>query len=111
MDVTVQEQLIEAFQKSEAELRQMLDLTPQLVSVNEAPSQTRLYANRGLLDYLGTTLDEWRQGSAGSDAHPDELKRLNAYIRNSKSAGSVFETEIRIRKADGKEGRYRTVVG
>ena len=43
--------------------RQMFDLTPQLVSVNEEPSHERLYANRGLLDYLGATLDEWRQSS------------------------------------------------
>jgi PAS domain S-box-containing protein len=101
MDVTEQEQLIEALRKSEEELRQMLDLTPQLVSVNEEPSQKRLYANRGLLDYLGTTLDEWRQQSAGSDAHPDDLKRLDAYIARSKSAGAAFEIEMRIRKGDG----------
>jgi len=101
MDVTEQEQLIEALRESEEELRQMLDLTPQLVSVNEETNQKRLYANRGLLDYLGTTLDEWRQRSAGSDAHPDDLKRLNAYIARSKTAGSAFEMETRIRKGDG----------
>jgi formate hydrogenlyase transcriptional activator len=54
-----------------------------------------------LLDYLGTTLDEWRQQSAGSDAHPDDLKRLDAYIARSKSAGAAFEIEMRIRKGDG----------
>ena len=86
---------------AEAQLRQVLDLTPQLVSVNEGPGQKRLYANRGLLDYLGTTLDEWRQRSAGSDAHPDDLKRLSAYIERSKSAGFPFEMETRIRKVDG----------
>src|SRR5580658_5806769 len=59
--------------RSEEELGQILDLTPQLVSVNEEPSKRRLYANRGLLDYLGTTLDEWRQRGAGSDAHPDDI--------------------------------------
>jgi formate hydrogenlyase transcriptional activator len=86
---------------AEAELRQVLDLAPQLVSVNEGPEQKRLYANRGLLDYLGTTLDEWRQRSAGSDAHPDDLKRLSAYMARSRSAGSPFEMETRIRKDDG----------
>jgi PAS domain S-box-containing protein len=86
---------------AEAELRQVLDLAPQLVSVNEGPAQKRLYANRGLLDYLGTTLDEWRQRSAGSDAHPDDLERLSAYIARSRSAGSPFEMETRIRKGDG----------
>jgi PAS domain S-box-containing protein len=86
---------------AEAELRQVLDLAPQLVSVNEGPGQKRLYANRGLLDYLGTTLDEWRQRSAGSDAHPDDLKSLSSYIERSRSAGFPFEMETRIRKGDG----------
>jgi PAS domain S-box-containing protein len=88
-------------EEREKELRQVMDLAPQLVSVNEGPDQKRLYANSGLLDYLGTTLDEWRQASAGSDAHPDDLKRLSAYIARSKSAGSPFEMETRIRKGDG----------
>ncbi len=101
MDVTEQEQFMEEMRKSEEELRQMLDFAPQLVSVNEEPSQKRLYANRGLLDYLGTTLDEWRRRSAGVDAHPDDLKHLDGYIVSSKSAGSAFEIETRIRKGDG----------
>jgi formate hydrogenlyase transcriptional activator len=101
MDVTEQEQLMEEMRKSEEELRQMLDFAPQLVSVNEAPSQKRLYANRGLLDYLGATLDEWRRQSAGVDAHPDDLKHLDGYIASSKSAGAAFEIETRIRKGDG----------
>src|ERR1700691_1894243 len=101
MDVTEHEQLIEALRRSDEELRQMLDLTPQLVSVNEEPSQKRLFANRGLLDYLGTTLDEGRQRSAGFDSHPDDLTRLNAYIARSQSAGAAFEIETRLRKSDG----------
>jgi formate hydrogenlyase transcriptional activator len=117
IDVTEQEELTKELRKSveeakrakdklaeqEKELRQILDLTPQLVSVNEGSNQKRIYANRGLLDYLGTTLDAWLHGSAGSDAHPDDLKRLNAYIARSKSAGSAFEMETRIRKGDGSD--------
>jgi formate hydrogenlyase transcriptional activator len=91
----------EKIRGQEAELRQVLDLAPQLVSVNGGANRERLYANRGLLDYLGTTLDEWRQRSAGSDTHPDDLKRLNAFVARSMSAGSAFEMETRIRKGDG----------
>jgi formate hydrogenlyase transcriptional activator len=98
----------EALRKSEEELRQMLDLTPHLVAVNEEPSLKRLYANRGMLDYLGTTLDQWRQRSAGSDSHPDDLRRLHAYIARSRSAGAAFEIETRIRKGDGS---YRWFLG
>jgi PAS domain S-box-containing protein len=100
-DITGRKTAEAKIREQEEEFRQVLDLAPQLVSVNEGPDQKRLYANRGLLDYLGTTLDEWRQRSAGSDAHPDDLKRLSAYITLSRSAGSPFEMETRIRKGDG----------
>jgi PAS domain S-box-containing protein len=100
-DIDESQKAKEKLEEQEKELRQVLDLAPQLVSVNEGPDQKRLYANRGLLDYLGTTLDEWRQRSAGSDAHPDDLKRLSAYIARSKTAGSPFEMETRIRRGDG----------
>jgi len=100
-DIDESQKAKEKLEEQEKELRQVLDLAPQLVSVNEGPDQKRLYANRGLLDYLGTTLDEWRQRSAGSDAHPDDLNRLSAYIARSRSAGSPFEMETRIRKGDG----------
>src|SRR6202030_4166348 len=42
-----------------------------------------------------------------SDAHPDDLKRLKAYIARSKAAGAAFEIETRIRKGDGS---YRWVL-
>jgi PAS domain S-box-containing protein len=100
-DIDESEKAKQKLEEQEKELRQVLDLAPQLVSVNEGPDQKRLYANRGLLDYLGTTLDEWRQRSAGSDAHPDDLQRLSAYVARSKSAGFPFEMETRIRKGDG----------
>jgi PAS domain S-box-containing protein len=100
-DIDESQKAKQKLEEQEKELRQVLDLAPQLVSVNEGPDQKRLYANRGLLDYLGTTLDEWRQRSAGSDAHPDDRKRLSAYMARSRSAGSPFELETRIRKGDG----------
>jgi PAS domain S-box-containing protein len=100
-DIDESEKAKQKLEEQEKELRQVLDSAPQLVSVNEGPGQQRLYANRGLLDYLGTTLDEWRQRSAGSDAHPDDLQRLSAYVARSKSAGFPFEMETRIRKGDG----------
>src|SRR6266581_4551644 len=45
IDVTEQEQLTAALRKSEVELRQILDLAPQLIAVL-GPKRERLYANR-----------------------------------------------------------------
>ena len=76
-DVTEQEQLIEAVRKSEGELRQMLDLAPQLIGVLGSQGD-RLYANRVALSYYGVTLDEWRQRNNGSEVHPDDVDRIKA---------------------------------
>ena len=62
IDVTERKRAEEERRRSEMELRQMLDLAPQLVAVF-GPNRERLYANRIGLDYLGVSLEEWRQKS------------------------------------------------
>ena len=103
IDVTDQEELTRDLRKSEMEVRQILDLTPQLVVVY-GPGQERLYANRPALDYFGSTLDEWRQESFGNAVHPDDLERLRAAADRPLMIDSPYEMEIRLRRADG---RYR----
>jgi len=101
MDVTEQEQLIEAVRKSEGELRQMLDFAPQLVGVY-GPNRERLHINRIALDYLGLSLEEWRQTSeGGAFVHPDDRARDRDYFDHALSAGSAYELELRLRKGDG----------
>ncbi len=100
MDVTEQEQLIEAVRKSEGELRQMLDLAPQLIGVL-GPQSDRLYANRVALSYYGVTLDEWRQRNNGTEVHPDDVDRIKAHIDRSLTTGAANELEMRLRAGDG----------
>ena len=50
----------ERIREQEAELRQILDLAPQLMGVT-APDGRRLYANRTALEYFGITLEQWRE--------------------------------------------------
>src|SRR4029077_15695730 len=93
MDVTEQEQLIEALRKSEEELRQMLDFAPQLIAVY-GPNRERLYANRVTLDYAGLSLDEWRQTEArGGIIHPDDREKELAYFARAQSSGSAGPRE------------------
>src|SRR5947209_2100646 len=103
IDVTEQEQLTAALRKSEVELRQILDLAPQLIAVL-GPKRERLYANHTALTYLGSTLDEWRQrvmGAPGSEAHPDDAERIKAVGDRAIISGSPYELEVRLRAADG----------
>jgi formate hydrogenlyase transcriptional activator len=101
MDVTEQEQLMEEMRKSEEELRQMLDFAPQLIAVY-GPNRERLHVNRIALDYLGLSLEEWRQtAERGAFVHPDDRAREQDYFDRALSAGSAYELELRLRKGDG----------
>jgi PAS domain S-box-containing protein len=100
MDVTEQEQLTEALRKSELELRQMLDFTPQLVAVF-GPRRERLHANRIALTYLGMSLDEWRRSSTGDDVHPEDRDAFMTATRGFMSNRSAYELETRLRRFDG----------
>ena len=100
IDVTERKRAEEELLRSEIELRQVLDLTPQLVLVF-GPNRERLYANRMALDYFGFSLDEWRQRSRGSVVHPNDSERVRASQDRALSTGSPFELELRGRKADG----------
>lgn len=103
IDVTEQEELMKSLRKSETELRQMLDLVPQIVGVL-GPGRGRLYANRTALSYYGVTLDEWRQRAFESEVHPDDFDWVKAQIDRSLSSLVPYQLEMRLRNG---EGTYR----
>jgi len=78
----------------------MLDFTPQLVAVF-GPNREQLHMNRIGLDYLGISLDEWRQGSFAAEVHPDDSEWLKTYADRALSSGAAYELEVRLRNADG----------
>jgi formate hydrogenlyase transcriptional activator len=101
MDVTERKTREETIREQETELRQILDLTPQLIAVYGA-NRERLYINRIALDYLGLSLEEWRQTREwGAFVHPDDRARERDYFDRALSTGSAYELELRLRKADG----------
>ena len=100
IDVTEQEQLTKALRTSEEELRQILDLTPQMLAVL-GPRRERLYANRTTLAYLGVSLDDWRRGTIDSNVHPDDLERRKTHADRALSNGLAYELEVRLRNGGG----------
>src|SRR5579862_961137 len=107
VDITDRKLAAEAVRRSQAhlaeqetELRQILDLTPQLIAVF-GTRRERLFANRMALDYFGQTLDEWRNTSHGALGHPDDTGRLRLQWDSAMSSGAAFEVEVRMRKGDG----------
>ena len=91
----------EKIREQEAELRQMLDLVPQLVAVF-GPDHERLYANRAGLDYLGVSLAEWQQtNDMRLFVHADDGDRMRTFFNSAVSTGNSYQLEFRIRKNDG----------
>jgi PAS domain S-box-containing protein len=109
IDVTERKTAEERIREQEMELRQMLDLAPQQVAVF-GPGGERLYTNRMGLDYIGVSLEEWRQTpgnffTPGGFIHPDDLERAaRASSEGTRSSGSGYELELRVR---GAGGNYR----
>jgi formate hydrogenlyase transcriptional activator len=100
-DITERKDAEERIKRQEAELRQMLDFAPQLISVF-GPNRERLHINRTALDYLGLSLEEWRQTPhPGAFVHPDDRSRDLDYFDLAVSTGSSYELELRLRKFDG----------
>jgi len=104
IDVTERKRAEDELRRSEMELRQILDFAPQLIAVY-GPNRERLYVNRIGLDYLGLSLEEWRQTQApGAFIHPDDRERELAYFDRARCNGSADQLELRLRRGDG---RYR----
>ena len=109
LDLSEQKRAEEKIRGQEIELRQMLDLAPQHVAVF-GPAGERLYTNRMGLDYIGVSLEEWRQTpgnflTPGGFIHPDDLERaVRASSDSTRSSGSGYELELRVR---GAGGNYR----
>jgi formate hydrogenlyase transcriptional activator len=84
--------------EQEAELRQVLDLAPQHISVL-GPGGSRLYTNRASLDYYGLTLEGWQGCDLGRFVHPDDLERMGSVV--PESSQSAHDAEVRLLRKDG----------
>jgi PAS domain S-box-containing protein len=105
-DVTAAKHAEEKIRQSEMELRQVLDLAPQLVAV-VMPDRARLYTNQTTLDYCGCTLEEWRSGDRLRFFHPDDWERMTSASQSHFPRGLAHEYEARLRR---KDGQYRWIL-
>jgi PAS domain S-box-containing protein len=100
LDLSEQKRAAETIREQEAEVRQMLDLAPQII-VLVSPRRERLYANRFALAYLGVSLEEWRKSSFLTEVHPDDVDRVKALVDRSAAHPADYEWDLRLRKGDG----------
>jgi formate hydrogenlyase transcriptional activator len=91
----------------EAELRQILDLTPHHLYVF-GPDGGLLYVNQFALAYLGADLAEMVAPTRINFIHPDDRQGYLAEKEKGLLAGKAYEYELRILRHDGT---YRWFLG
>ena len=94
----------EQIEKSEAQLRHIVDAIPQMIAVLN-PDGSVLYMNQTLLDYTGLTIEEVMATDVRDRAfNPEDLARNRAEHPESFSRHVPFQNEKRILR---KDGQYR----
>jgi len=91
----------EKIAKSEAELRTIIDLIPQLITAVGTDGNF-LYANQAVLQYTGLAKEELRLKCFHPVFHPEDSERLHNEREAAISRGVPFEYERRVRRKDGQ---------
>jgi PAS domain S-box-containing protein len=89
-----------ALRGSEESFRMIVDSIPGLVAAM-TPEGELEFVSQQCLDYFGKTLDELKGWTTSDLVHPDDLPRVLATWRRSVETGHPYESEYRIRRADG----------
>jgi formate hydrogenlyase transcriptional activator len=88
------------FQKSEDDLRQVIDTLPTLVWCTRPDGSTE-FLNKRWHDYTGFSPEESRIRGWQPTVHPEDLPRVVAKGRELLASGRPGEVEARIRRHDG----------
>jgi PAS domain S-box-containing protein len=89
-------------EKSEAQLRHIVDAIPQMIAVLN-PDGTILYMNQTMLDYTGLTFEE-AKNARDRAFYPEDVARFRGERVKSLSREMPFQHEKRILR---KDGHYR----
>jgi PAS domain S-box-containing protein len=94
----------EQIEKSEAQLRHIVDAIPQMIGVLN-PDGTFLYMNQTMLDYTGLTIEEVMAKDVCDRAfNPEDVARFRGERLGPLSRDVPFQNEKRILR---KDGQYR----
>jgi formate hydrogenlyase transcriptional activator len=94
----------EKIEKSEGQLRQIVDAIPQVIVVLN-PDGAPVYANKPVLDYTGLTIEEvMAPDFRVRTFHPEDIARLHDERREALLGVTPFKNEQRVLR---KDGQYR----
>jgi len=98
-DITERKTAEEKVRSQEAELRQMLDLAPQII-VLVGPRRERLYAT-ALRSPISASPLRMAHEKFLTEVHPDDVDRVKAFVDRSAAHPADYEWDLRLRKGDG----------
>jgi PAS domain S-box-containing protein len=104
IDITQHKRNQEALAASEARYRILADLNPQAIWMG-APDGSIVYANQGVMDYLGFNNEDLEGENWLRAFHPDDRQRVRDAWAHSVATGASYDLEARMIRA--RDGRAR----
>ena len=106
-DITERKRSEQAVQESEERLRTLADAVPQIIWANSGDGVAN-YFNRRWYEYSGLSFEQSHGPGWQAIVHPDDAPASTAEWNRVLAAGEIFDTEYRLRGADGE---YRWFIG
>src|ERR1700720_1012045 len=100
LDFDASQHAKEVLRGSEESFRLIVDSIPGLVVTMTAEGELE-FVSQQCLNYFGMTLDELKGWTTSDIVHRDDLSRVLATWRRSIETGHPYDSEYRIRHADG----------
>jgi PAS domain S-box-containing protein len=87
--------------RAEDELRQLVDLVPQIIVVLDSDGKW-IHVNRGAREYSGLTFEDNQSTDVIRETiHPDDAEEMRVARQRALAGNHPFELEARIRRKDG----------
>jgi PAS domain S-box-containing protein len=100
-DIEDRKQAEALVQQAQNELRLAMDTIPAM-AWSAGPDGSADFVNRGWIEYTGLSLEETKGSGWASAIHPDDRAKFVEKFLKAVSAGTPYEDEGRIRRADGQ---------
>jgi PAS domain S-box-containing protein len=99
-DLSEQKRAEDALRKSEAQFRELANSMPQIVLQSDGKGKL-VFFNERWLSYTGMTREQSLEEGVWLALHPDDVETDRARWQKSVATGERYESEYRLRAADG----------